>query len=216
MTEFGTYGGGMDLDLALVAGIPEERREAAAEVFWAGFRGKTHRVMGDDDRAKQFFATALTDEGTVLAVDRASGHVLGLMASTDRQHKAMANEWECGKAAYGALQAFWRLTLLSTVQHKPRPGELYVEFLAVAPQARGRGVGGVLLEYARQLAGVRGLDRVTLDVVDSNPRAKALYERSGFTTFSMRRMVPGSQWLFGFKSYDMMVRRLDPSSAPQG
>jgi len=204
----------MDLDLELVVGIPEERREATVEVFWAGFRGKMHRVMGDDDRAKQFFGAALTDEGTVIAVDRRSGDVLGLMASTDRQHKAMADEWECGKAAYGALQAFWRLSLLSVLQHKTRSGELYIEFLAVAPEARGRGVGGVLLEYARQLAGVRGLDRVTLDVVDSNPRAKALYERSGFTTYSMCRMVPGSQWLYGFKSYDMMVRRLDPDEAP--
>lgn len=194
------------MDLQLVPGIPEEYRDQAVRIHAAAFGAKMLRLLGDDQRTHAFWRSVLTDEGNTVAVDGDSGRVLGLLSTTDVQHRAMAQPWQSARSAYGGLSAVWRLALLAPLQHKPKPGELHIEFLAVAPEARGLGVGGVLLTFAMQLAKIRGLDRVTLAVVATNPRAKAMYERSGFRVYRTHRLAPGSRWLFGFSSYDAMVR----------
>lgn len=65
----------------------------------------------------------------------------------------------------------------STFQAKPL---LNLHDLVVDPASRGQGVGSRLLASVEEMA--RDLDccRVTLEVKEDNPRAKALYHRSGF------------------------------------
>lgn len=58
--------------------------------------------------------------------------------------------------------------------------------LAVAPVARGRGIGGALLRAGERMARVRGAERVRLEVRKDNPVAIALYERHGYRRFGER------------------------------
>lgn len=53
--------------------------------------------------------------------------------------------------------------------------------IAVDPSARGRGIGGALLEAVFQAATAAGIRRVSLSVEHGN-RAAALYARHGFRT----------------------------------
>lgn len=50
----------------------------------------------------------------------------------------------------------------------------------VAPDARGAGVGDMLIEAAATAARENGVQRIVLDVTDDNAPAIALYERHGF------------------------------------
>lgn len=50
----------------------------------------------------------------------------------------------------------------------------------VAPRARGRGIGELLVRAVQQEARRRGRDEVVLDVAENNAPAIALYERCGF------------------------------------
>ena len=50
----------------------------------------------------------------------------------------------------------------------------------VAPEARGKGVGGALVDAVIDWARAQGLTRVRLEVVDDNAPAIALYARKGF------------------------------------
>jgi ribosomal protein S18 acetylase RimI-like enzyme len=59
-------------------------------------------------------------------------------------------------------------------------GDLYIASLAVAPEARGQGVGFRLLQEAQMIAEDRGLDRLTLDVSPANTPALNLYSKFGF------------------------------------
>lgn len=56
----------------------------------------------------------------------------------------------------------------------------HVEVLAVAPASEGRGLGRLLMSGVEDWARRRGLDHITLNVFDSNTRARALYERLGY------------------------------------
>lgn len=70
----------------------------------------------------------------------------------------------------------------------PVPGDAYyLQNLAAAPTARGRGIGERLLEDCFERARAAGHGRVQLDVYDGNP-AQRLYERVGMRTIVETRV----------------------------
>ena len=108
---------------------------------------------------------------------------------------------------YGLFGAAWRLALLSLLERDTENRRFLMDGIFVAPEARGRGVGARLLDAIAQEATARGYAELRLDVIDSNTRARALYEREGFTAIGSQPMG----WLgpvFGFRSATTMVRRL--------
>jgi ribosomal protein S18 acetylase RimI-like enzyme len=56
--------------------------------------------------------------------------------------------------------------------------------LAVMPEQRGAGVGRKLLEAVEDAARARRCCKVTLEVREDNARARAIYERSGFSDYA--------------------------------
>lgn len=81
-----------------------------------------------------------------------------------------------------------------------RRGELYLDSLAVLPQARGRGIAAMLLESACSCAREQNIGLVSLLVDLKKPRVQALYERCGFCD-------DGLQTIAGH-CYRRMVRQL--------
>jgi ribosomal-protein-alanine N-acetyltransferase len=59
--------------------------------------------------------------------------------------------------------------------------------VAVAPSARGRGIGGLLLDAAIAAAALHGAEALYLDVRESNTRARAMYDSRGFVEVGRRR-----------------------------
>jgi ribosomal protein S18 acetylase RimI-like enzyme len=66
---------------------------------------------------------------------------------------------------------------------------LNVHDLAVLPQHRGHGVGRALLQAAEEHARRRGCCRLTLEVLESNSGARALYRRFGFDELTVSRFL---------------------------
>lgn len=58
-----------------------------------------------------------------------------------------------------------------------------IESLAVAPEARGHGVGTALVEAARERFRSQGLEFWSVAVVEANEGAVQLYERAGFGSY---------------------------------
>lgn len=54
--------------------------------------------------------------------------------------------------------------------------------IAVSQEARGKGVGRILLNAFEQYSRRLGNKAIVLEVVDSNPRAKKLYEQEGYVS----------------------------------
>ena len=65
--------------------------------------------------------------------------------------------------------------------------EAEVADIAVAPAARGRQVGGRLLDRATEEARARGVRQLYLEVRESNVRARALYDSRSFAHVGRRR-----------------------------
>ncbi len=80
--------------------------------------------------------------------------------------------------------------------------------ICVDASAQGKGVGTLLLNAVFDAAKARGLAKVTLDVIDSNPRARALYERVGFKATTTDHLGP-LRHVFGFSAATKMVREIN-------
>lgn len=66
-------------------------------------------------------------------------------------------------------------------------GEAELLTLAVAPEARRRGLGRKLVARFLYQARLRGADQAFLEVSEDNPAARALYQRAGFAESGRRR-----------------------------
>ena len=80
-----------------------------------------------------------------------------------------------------------------------------IDGLAVAPKARGRGVGAALLEAAFEHAGREGLRRIRLRVLATNVPARRLYERLGFV---VEGVLEGEFHLAGEDVDDVLMARV--------
>ncbi|MEZ5158750.1 MAG: GNAT family N-acetyltransferase [Candidatus Nanopelagicales bacterium] len=182
-------------------GYPPADAPTIAGLFLSGFGAKLHNVTGTDDRARDFFAAEL-DPGTTLVarVDQRAVAALGyLVAGTGHPlRQTWANAWRSYR-----LSAVWRVALLALLDQKATHDALHIDWLCVDPQTRGTGAGTALVFAAQELAAEQGKTALTLSVVDSNSRAKALYERLGFVTVATQRL-PAPRRLFGFGSADEM------------
>ncbi len=78
----------------------------------------------------------------------------------------------------GCLQIAYRLSTWSAARYA------YLEDFYLTKQARGRGVGTKLLDYALQRTEGQGCESIMLDVRTANTAAQRLYARFGFTASS--------------------------------
>ena len=108
------------------------------------------------------------------------------------------------RAIYGTFGAVWRAMLLSMLERDIENQRFLTDGIFVTADARGQGVDQALLAAVKSAAERRGYDTIRLDVIDTNPRAKALYDRNGFSSVDTQHLGP-LKHIFGFQSVTTMV-----------
>ncbi|MEO0956913.1 MAG: GNAT family N-acetyltransferase [Pseudomonadota bacterium] len=187
-------------------GLPTGTRRQAAVLYWEAFQGKLGRVLGPESLAIDFIERGLDPTHAITAVDE-KGRLLGIAGFKTKGGELIGGGLGLLTIVYGAFGAIWRLPLLAMLERPVEPGILLMDGIAVAEDARGRGVGTLLLERVAEEARTRGCGVVRLDVIEANPRARALYERLGFEavgTLSTGMFAA----VLGFKSATIMHRRV--------
>ncbi len=188
----------------IVTGFPENRRQEAAHLFWQAFAGKLGKVLRPEDKALRFVGQILDPAFAISAVGR-DGTLLVMAGFKTGDGALVGGDLGHLTAVYGAIGGLWRGVLLSLLEREPEADCLLMDGIFVAASARGKGVGSALLDAVGKEAARRGLARVRLDVIDTNPRARALYERAGFKCVSEQKTGP-FKWLFGFSSAARMEK----------
>ena len=98
--------------------------------------------------------------------------------------------------------------LLMLLDSKVAPGDLYLDGIAVAPAHRRQGIGTALIAAFEKRARDNGFATVSLEVIDTNARARQLYSRVGYQEVATHSMGPFSR-LFGFRSTCRMSKQLE-------
>ena len=169
---------GVFLDDPLMSAIAAAAPEPRAAL------GPLHRV----ELAAHYLAadpTARADSRVDLAVDAASGDPLGVAlwdapSSTDVVGPLGPGNEPPPGLDLDLLSGAWELCLADAAQceaHRPAEPHWYLYMVAVAPAARGRGIGGRLLGHGLKRVDAEGLPA---HLESTTPGSRRLYERFGF------------------------------------
>lgn len=190
--------------MKITIGIPEHNREEAAVLYWEAFGEKLGFVMGPKYQALMFVRSVLRPDHGICAHGE-DGRLLGIAGFKTVNGALVGGEFHDLRRVYGWVSAAIRITLLAALERDTENERFLMDGLFVAPEARGLGVGTALLDAIADEAKRRGYDQVRLDVVDTNPRAKALYRHVGFK--EVRTVKTGMlRYVFGFRAATTMVR----------
>ncbi|MFD3726195.1 GNAT family N-acetyltransferase [Streptomyces sp. NPDC058671] len=200
----------MDKRPVVRRGVPEGSEARVAALYWEAFGRKLGAALNPPDKARAFLAAHLHhDRGVTALVDGEVAGVAGYHLGGRGLTGGGAGDL---LAAYGVLRGLPRLAVLALLERRPAAEELVMDGIAVAAEHRGAGIGARLLGEVAAVAAEAGCRRVRLDVIDVNPRARALYERHGFTAVRTEH-TPYLRGLMGFGAVTTMHRPLTPSGA---
>jgi GNAT superfamily N-acetyltransferase len=194
-------------DIEIAHGLPESKRLEAARLYLEAFRAKLAPVIGANESGARLLAGSF-DPGRAIVALRAERLVGVLGMNYGGRHFVHLPRARLVRE-YGVVSGSARSLLAAMLEREQSPGQLLLDGIAVAPEARGGGIGTLLLTNVTAYASRRGLLSVRLDVVNTNPRARQLYERLGFeSTVHARVPWPWSACL-GFSAVTTMVKSLE-------
>jgi GNAT superfamily N-acetyltransferase len=201
-------------NITISAGFSAGERAQVAQLYWAAFSGKLGVVMGPAPKAIAFFTDHLDPRFALTARD-SDGALLGVAGFKTQHGGLIGGSFLDLVKTYGVWSACWRAALLAMLEREPEQDTLLMDGIFVSQNARGRGVGTALLTAIRAKAEHDGLTAVRLDVIDTNPRAKALYLRQGFTPVATQSIGPLSR-IFKFRHSTEMHLTISPKAPKTG
>lgn len=162
--------------------------------------------MGPRRKALQFITRVIDPTHAISAIDD-SGTLLGVVGFKTAEGALVGGSFQDLTAVYGYFGALWRAGLLAMLDRETENKRFLMDGIFVTAHARGQGVGSVLLRAIIAEGQQRGYDSLRLDVINTNTRARALYERHQFTALQTKTMGP-LKHIFKFDSATTMIRYL--------
>lgn len=192
--------------ITLVHDLPDALRSDAARLYWDAFGGKLGPVLGPDAKAKAYLARVMRRDHCFSALDE-DGRLIGIAGFKSVDGSFAGGSLRDMQQVYGWFGSRWRAAVLWMLSREIDNHRFLVDGICVARDHRGKGVGTALLESLYAEASARGYGMVRLDVIDTNWRARALYERLGFVALRTER-IGLLRYVFGFAASTTMVRPL--------
>jgi ribosomal protein S18 acetylase RimI-like enzyme len=183
-------------------GFSDEVRSDAAALFDLSFGAKLSKAIPDSTQRLAILAEAFHPECCFVAFK--SNKLIGIAG-----FKSLSGALT-GRITFsllckhlGLVSAVRAATVLALFERPLAMGQLLMDGVSVAPNARGTGIGTVLIQCIQTLGRQEGHRTLRLDVIDTNPAARRLYERLGFLATRTARF-PWLGRLLGFSSATTM------------
>lgn len=183
-------------------GVPADQIDRALALYYEAFGAKLQPMFGDRARALRFLARYFQPDRAFVALN-GTGQVIGI-AGFKQDGRGLLNPPLGSFFREYGISALFRLVVAIITDRKEEEGTLLMDGIAVAAEARGGGIGTSLLQAIADHAKALGRRQVRLDVIDTNPGARRLYERFGFAAKETIGIGP-LQLLFDFKSTTKML-----------
>lgn len=200
----------MSKPLDIQQGFPDAARAQIAVLYDAAFGAKLGIAIPDAKLRLQILAEAFDPSHAFVAIS--GTQILGVAGFKSRHSSLTAgissSMLRKRLGVFGWLRA---LSILALFERELGPDQLLMDGLCVAPEARGSGIGSQLLDRLKQFGAEEGYRTIRLDVIDTNPGARRLYERLGFAPRTSTHFAY-LRWLLGFSAATTMEYRLAPAA----
>lgn len=188
-------------DVSIGEGFAESEREQVATLYWEAFERKLRPGFVNGPTGLAVIGAALRSARVLVA--REGDRIVGICGFHHAGTGATDLGWSRLRHSLSVPAALRARLILSLLSRSDHPEALVLDGICVDRATRGRGIGTSLLGAAAELARTLGMGAVRLSVVDTNPRARALYERRGFTPTgqgTLGLLAP----VYGFDGYTTM------------
>ena len=167
-------------------GDDAEAQRLAAAVFVEGYYKDLSTLCKDKNRLINAFAGGFNaDVCYIAAVD---GEVVGLAACSNNKGRALQLDLKRMRRGIGFFKGSLAYAFMHKEFHAPLTGyadnAAYIECVATAPQARGKGVATSIMQF---ILNKLPYNEYILHVADTNPTAQSIYNKLGFTEFDRKK-----------------------------
>lgn len=191
--------------IEIIDHLPEAHVPAGVRLYYTGLQAKLAPAFGPTDTALAVLPPSIHPERCLTAVSR--GQLVGILGIQDARGSFLSPAYSTMVDHYGTISAMYRTFLLALLNSKVAPGDLYLDGICVAPAHQGQGIGAALISAFEHRARDNSFATVSLEVIDTNPRARQLYTRLGYHEVATHSMGPFSR-LFGFRTTCRMSKEL--------
>jgi GNAT superfamily N-acetyltransferase len=185
-------------------GFTEAERPRVGALYWSAFGSKLRTAFRDDTTGRSQVTAGLRADRTLVARDH--GAVVAVCGYHRDGHGAADLSWRRLRENLGVTAALRASVVLAPLDRHERSGVLVLDGVCVSAERRGQGIGSALLDAVTVYGAGLGHRWVQLSVIDTNPRAEALYRRCGFDVVG-EGSVGALRHLYGFERYKTMRKR---------
>ncbi|MCP3976635.1 MAG: GNAT family N-acetyltransferase [bacterium] len=194
------------VDVRYELGCPESARSAAADLYDEAFSQKLSPAIRNETSRRAILSTGLDLSRCIAAFE--GGRLIGIAGFHDAGGSLTGGiTFGSIRREIGLVRAIRAIAVFALLERNPEPGELLMDGVVVHSDCRGRGIGtglfAALEDYSRSI----GHNQIRLDVVDTNPGARRLYEKLGFVAGKVER-TPFLRPIMGFGESTTMVKEL--------
>lgn len=184
-------------------GVPESLRREAARLYDEAFGRKFAVAIRNPQKRRAVLAESFLLAYAVAAIS--NGRLVGLAGfHTMRGALTSGMSADLLLERLGTLGGLWAAIIFSIYARQPQASELLMDGIAVRHDMRGKGIGTHLLNDLKHYARENGFCTIRLDVIDTNPAARRLYEQQGFVPIRTERFGC-LRWLLGFGASTTMI-----------
>jgi ribosomal protein S18 acetylase RimI-like enzyme len=193
--------------ISVQQGFSNELRSSAAELYDAAFGAKLSIAMPNPISRVEVLKEGFDPEFSFVAIS--DGEMVGIAGFKTEQGSLTGGiSFRMLKDELGYWGAIRAVLVLALFQRNKVVGQLLMDGIGVSPKMRGSGIGTKLLHSLIEYAKKEGYRSVRLDVIDTNPAARRLYERVGFVSVKTEQFAY-LKWLLGFGAATHMEYSLD-------
>lgn len=185
-------------------GVANAQRGNATLLYCQAFAEKLSPFLGQLDRSIAFLSRyVVLDRACVAELD---GRIVGV-AGFKQDGRGLFEPSFAGFWREYGLSAPLRYIGLALLERTEEPDCLLMDGIAVDASVRGHGIGTRLLQAIETHARSCGCKSIRLDVIDTNPGARRLYERFGFQA-GKTTGIGIFRLMFSFRSSTTMIKRI--------
>ena len=166
------------LNIEIADSINKNQRIRTIEIFYDAFEQKIRALIKSREKAIAIYNRSLKNDQVFYAL--MDGNVVGLIGLHYKNKPFLEFKYRDLRKYFNPLQSYFIYRIYKLTSPKIKDDVLRIDSIAVDKSSRGLGIGTQLINKVFEFANNKGFNEVILEVINTNPKAKALYERIGF------------------------------------
>jgi ribosomal protein S18 acetylase RimI-like enzyme len=166
--------------------IQKIQRKDIAKIFYESFKEKIGQLFKDQEKAIKLFSKLIRENQIIVALE--DGNPVGFVGLHYQKKHFMRFSFTEITRIYGLETIRATLYFLTNLLDDIQPNQLHLEVIAVDKKQRSKGIGTKLLLSTIEFAKQESFSQVRLEVINTNPKAKKLYEKIGFIKIKDRKI----------------------------